>query len=331
MKIFVYEHFTGGGLGAEPLPASLAHEGDLIVQALLKDLASVPGVELLVSRDRRLPPVAQGELLVPLPGEAPLALYARGVAAADAAWPTAPESRGTLERLARETLRLGRTLLGCRPDAVQLTTSKRATASALRAAGIATVPTFGRTDLIDARPGPWVVKPDDAAGCEETLVVPDWRAASQYLAQSPGMVAQPWVEGVAASLSLLCAGGNAVLLCCNRQHLRVAEGRLALERIGVNAIPDPTGHLAALGVRIAATIPGLWGYVGVDLVLGTEGPVVLEINPRLTTSYCGLRPALGINVAARVLDLLRTGDHLGHAPLPRGAPVEIALETLHAG
>ena len=34
------------------------------------------------------------------------------------------------------------------------------------------------------------------------------------------------------------------------------------------------------------------------------GPVVLEINPRLTTSYVGLRPALGRNPAALVLELL---------------------------
>jgi predicted ATP-grasp superfamily ATP-dependent carboligase len=46
----------------------------------------------------------------------------------------------------------------------------------------------------------------------------------------------------------------------------------------------------------------LWGYVGVDLVLADAGPIVLEINPRLTTSYCGLRDALGINPAALVLD-----------------------------
>jgi predicted ATP-grasp superfamily ATP-dependent carboligase len=43
----------------------------------------------------------------------------------------------------------------------------------------------------------------------------------------------------------------------------------------------------------------------VDLVATASGPVVLEINPRLTTSYCGLRPALHLNAAELVLRLLR--------------------------
>jgi len=56
---------------------------------------------------------------------------------------------------------------------------------------------------------------------------------------------------------------------------------------------------------VAAAIPGLWGYVGVDLIEGPDGPVVLEINPRLTTSYAGLRDAVGVNPAGLVLDLLK--------------------------
>ena len=75
-------------------------------------------------------------------------------------------------------------------------------------------------------------------------------------------------------------------------------------------------------------IPGLWGYVGVDLMLAKEGPVVLEINPRLTTSYCGLRRALGINTAAMVLDLLRTGGAADGWRRPEATTtVTLSLET----
>ena len=47
------------------------------------------------------------------------------------------------------------------------------------------------------------------------------------------------------------------------------------------------------------------GYVGVDLVLGDNadgnGDRVIEINPRLTTSYVGLRAAAQANLAAAML------------------------------
>ncbi len=48
-------------------------------------------------------------------------------------------------------------------------------------------------------------------------------------------------------------------------------------------------------------MPPAVGYVGVDLVLGREPDgsqdAVIEINPRLTTSYVGLRTAATSNLA----------------------------------
>jgi predicted ATP-grasp superfamily ATP-dependent carboligase len=52
-------------------------------------------------------------------------------------------------------------------------------------------------------------------------------------------------------------------------------------------------------------VPGLLGYVGVDVVLGEAadggGDAVIEINPRLTTSYVGLRRLARFNLAEAVL------------------------------
>src|SRR5262249_47993413 len=51
-------------------------------------------------------------------------------------------------------------------------------------------------------------------------------------------------------------------------------------------------------------VVGLKGYVGVDLIV-PEGapdlPVVVEINPRLTTSYSGYSALASENPAARLL------------------------------
>jgi predicted ATP-grasp superfamily ATP-dependent carboligase len=56
----------------------------------------------------------------------------------------------------------------------------------------------------------------------------------------------------------------------------------------------------------------LQGYVGVDLVLGAaedaSGDHAIEINPRLTTSYIGLRRLSRNNLARAWLDVLRGGD-----------------------
>jgi predicted ATP-grasp superfamily ATP-dependent carboligase len=328
VRVFAFEFFSGGGLAQQPLPASLAREGDLILTSLVGELAEVAGVEVVASRDPRLPVLAGCRTILPDPGEDPASLYARGLAAADAAWPTASESGGALERFASETVASGKTLLGCSPAAVRLTASKRATARVLHRAGITAVPTFALLDPPPSIPGPWVVKPDTGAGCESTELVFDWAAALERLRTEPGrLVAQPWIEGEPLSLSMICARGAARLLACNRQAIGLRDGRISLERILVNAVPDGDGRWARLADRIAAAIPGLWGYVGVDLVLSPAGPVVLEINPRLTTSYCGLRVALGINTAALVLGLLGTEGELPTAgPAVAGGRVEIGLE-----
>lgn len=326
MNLFVFEFVSGGGLGGEPLPATLAREGDMMLRALLNDLAEISGVCVLASRDPRLPPLPGVRAIVPTPGEDAAALYARGAAGADAAWPIAPETGGALERLARETLGLGKILLGCDPDAIRLATSKRATAHALRAAGVSAVPTVANGDPVPPLPGAWVVKPDDGAGCDGTFLVPDWRAARDHLAGDSGrLVAQPWIDGPALSLSLLCRDGRALLLSGNHQDVRISHGRPSLEAIAVNAVPDRDGRLAELARRIATAVPGLWGYVGVDLVLSPRGPVVLEINPRLTTSYCGLRRALGINTAAMVLDLLQPGEAPSWRRRPAGTTAMISV------
>jgi hypothetical protein len=42
VRIFVCEYITGGGLDGKPLPAGLARKGNLMLAALVKDLAPLP-------------------------------------------------------------------------------------------------------------------------------------------------------------------------------------------------------------------------------------------------------------------------------------------------
>jgi predicted ATP-grasp superfamily ATP-dependent carboligase len=302
-----------------------------MLRTLAAELAEHADLSVVVSRDPRLPSIPRCETLTPEAGEAPLDLYRRGLAACDAAWPIASESGGMLEQLARATLDAGRVLLGCRPEAIRLAASKRATADLLRERGIEVVPTYALPDPIPPLPGRWVVKPDDGAGCEDTIVVESSAEAVARLAADPArLVAQPWIPGDPVSLSLLCAGGACRLLACNRQEISVLDGQVNLRAIQVNAVSDDDGRLARVGERVAAAVPGLWGYVGVDLVLADRGPVVLEINPRLTTSYAALRSALGVNTAALVLGLVGAAGSLPSLEPGAGRTAEIRLEPSHA-
>ncbi len=313
------------------VPPGLLREADLMVRCLIEDLAGCPGIELLSSRDARLPAIPGIETMRVGPADDPGATFVQGVEAADAVWPTAPETGGALEHLATEVERLGKPLLGCRPATVRIAASKRRTALTLAAAAIPVVPTFAADATVPDWSGRWVTKPDDGAGAEDTIVAETWRSASMRLRSDPGLVAQPWLEGTPLSLSMLCVDGQSLLLSCNRQQMRISDGRVALDAIEVNAPVERRDELTTLAARIATALPGLWGYVGVDLVMNDRGPVVLEVNPRLTTSYCGLGRALGISVAAMVLDLLAPGAPARWRRPAGGTAVELSLETCRAG
>ena len=328
MKVFAYEFITGGGLLHDDLPHSLAIEGDMMLGALVADLACIPEVEVLVSRDPRLALRSDGvATMSPNAGEDPFVAFTRGVRQVDAVWPIAPETGGVLEELSRIALAENRLLLGCRPDAIAVAASKLTTITTLSEAGVRCVPTFTSPERVTPIPGPWVIKPDDGAGCADASVVATWQDARGWLdaRAGEGFVAQPWCEGTPLSLSLICHAGEAILLSCNLQHVRRQDARLELDGITVGAVADDAGRYLELSQRIAAVLPGLEGYVGIDLIATDDGPVVLEINPRLTTSYCGLRTSLGVNPAELILG---TAAH-GISPWARlqGEPIQTTRPT----
>ena len=60
--------------------------------------------------------------------------------------------------------------------------------------------------------------------------------------------------------------------------------------------------------RIAQTLPDLAGYVGIDVIVDDDEIIVVEINPRLTTSYIGLRESIGANPAELIINTLTQPD-----------------------
>jgi hypothetical protein len=74
------------------------------------------------------------------------------------------------------------------------------------------------------------------------------------------------------------------------------------------------GHLLpraqGLALRaVEALGAGTGGYIGVDLILGDSADgskdMVIEVNPRLTTSYIGIRQLVTENLLQMILDLSR--------------------------
>lgn len=247
--------------------------------------------------------------------------------AADAVWPLALESAGALEHLSREILRARRILLGSVPGAVQVAGSKLKLAQVLAEGGVATVATYSPHDAVPWDGGAWVVKPDDGAGCLHTMLFSDRAAALAWIRANgaDGYVLQPFVPGRPGSLSLICCDGMARVLSCNQERVAMRDNRFHVLGSIVSGLADDDGMLERLAQQVAAALPGLWGYVGVDFILTAHGAVVLDVNPRLTAAYAGLHASIDHNPAGLVLDLLN-GSGMMPSPAPgRRRPVSVDI------
>ena len=197
----------------------------------------------------------------------------------DAAIVIAPESEGILASIAYWFEASPCRLLGPEGDAVRLCGDKLALSEHLARAG---VPTPAASLVADS-----VVKPRHGAGCLDTFhLLGDF-------------VVQRHVPGLAASVAFI----DGVPLRACAQHIEEEAGRLRYRGGSLPLAPGLEQRAVALAERAAQAVPGLAGWYGVDLVLGQERDEVLEINPRLTTSYVGLRALARGNLMAALLGI----------------------------
>lgn len=302
-RVFVYEHLCAGGEAGAPEEAELMPQGQAMRDAIVSDLLAAGHAVSAATSDRAgaAPPGAQA--VRPAAGETMAAFVERLAAAHDWTWVIAPETGGCLAALTACVPPARR--LGCALEAIVLASSKRATLERLQAHGVP-------TPADHAEPaGRWVVKPDDGAGAADTRVHASLAAARADLAaRGPGAaVLEPWVEGDAMSLSLLCTAQGAELLSVNRQQVRVERvdglDTVQFDGVTIDVLPrgdPPFDALAALAAQVHAAIPGLRGCVGVDIVQHRQrGAVVIEVNPRPTVALAGLSQRLQRNLAAAVV------------------------------
>ena len=337
MNVFISEHVTGGSWGDRPLNGSLAREGAAMIRALVEDCVAIDGCRVTTTWDQRLGefPVAGGSVdLVGDPGEA-AAKFSRRAAEADATLVIAPELDGALAEQWQAVADAGGRWLGSDLAAIQLAGDKLAVAHRLEQLDVPTIPTRVLEPL--DRTGwnwPRVIKRRDGAGAVGTRLVHgagERRAFVDGLDDPGDWVEQPLVAGESLSVAVLVdTGGCRETLPVGRQLINL-EDNLAY-RGGL--LPVDVEWLSSemvdqvVGPTLDA-IPGLAGWVGIDLLAPDDGPgtlLVVEINPRLTTSYLGYRAIALDNLAERLVkresgrSAVRFGD--GHVRFDSSGSVE---------
>jgi tyramine---L-glutamate ligase len=317
MHVFLYEWATGGGLVDEPGPApgSLVREGAAMIGALAGDLLRIKDCRVSAMRDPRV-------LQLALPGCAIVDVHSRTShrdeierlsSEADATILIAPEFDDILLKAARWAAASGGRLLSPSPEFVRVAASKQRTCEVLAAAGVP-VPAGRLLESDEPLPAdtqyPAVLKPVNGAGSQDTYLVSGPYDAPPAYAWARRL--ERYMPGMAASVAVLCGPSGHLTLAPCRQRLS-EDGRL---RYLGGELPLTAGlaeRATALADKALAAMPAATGYIGVDLVLGREPDgsedVVIEINPRLTTSYVGLRAAATSNLAEAMCLVAQAETH----------------------
>lgn len=305
MKVFLGEYVCSGGLGAQPAEDSMRLEGGAMLAALAADLSKVASLSICVVPEL-CPALPKCELHTIQVGKPLWNQWIKAAQGCDAAVVIAPERNGVLAKAVGMLRAAGIDVIAGTGDFLRVASDKQQTARALSTAGVPHPVTFlpsdprsvARLRLCDQ----FIVKPRDGCGTEAISLFEDLDDAMNRATDDD--VVQGYVPGTAVSVSVIVNGNELIVLPAVSQDISIQR----CTYLGGSGplCEDWQRRAGALAQRaIAAMPPYARGFVGLDLVLGEDSSsdVVIEINPRLTTSYVGLRHMVVGNPAARLLGL----------------------------
>lgn len=325
LKIVVIEYFRSGGIAGIPLsqvPASLLEEGTAMLRALVEDCTHLPNVEVSCLLDPRI-----HDDLSTLPYANPCEAeetweqaWPRLAKGADLCVLIAPEQDHCLIKAVQWMRDAGIPVLAGDPTFLQVTSDKLACYQAWASQGILTPPTFSAGDAASLQSNAlvadfacptdgWILKPRMGAGCEEVQLIGSLdrlRSICQRLESPDHWIFQPRVVGEPGSVSVL-AGECLTIMPPMKQTI---EHLLGFSQYLGGAGPwrEVAAHWDSTRVaQWIEAIPGkVAGWLGIDFIMPATGqPVAIEINPRLTTSYLGLRQLCVNNLAHGMVQAFR--------------------------
>lgn len=344
MRLLIYEWCCSGGL-AEPDAArvvepdadreSLVREGRAMFQALLGDASRDGAFEVvaLVEESSMLDlPASVRRIDVP-PGMELQRLVA-AACEADATIVVAPETAGVLAARVAAVRATGGLVLAPGEGFIRLAADKQSTIDSLAAAGVP-VPA-GRSLAAgapwpDAFRRPAVRKARASTGCDGLVTIRPGDPPP-----GPARTAtriEAWCEGLAVGVSCMLGPRGVVPLATVCQAFspeqRCYVGGAPLADAGMRSRAE---SLAVRSIEALArrdrTPPA--GWVGVDIILGSRGDGVddrvLEVNPRITTSFVGLAAAASASLVRAIVDAFE-GRDVDRRPFPATCRFSIADEV----
>jgi predicted ATP-grasp superfamily ATP-dependent carboligase len=327
-KIFIFEFVSGGGFNQTIIPTSLFCEGFGMLRCIIEDLKALDFeiTTMLDSRIYFLYDFLQADIIRKVEkNNTYLKIFKDLIIDSKYVFIIAPETSGILYKLTKIAKNHNRTILSTNLQGIKYGTSKILTSRIFKKYNISTPKTFRipfQNDLLDLDfilhkfrklNCPIVIKPEDGVGAESLHY---FETKSQILEFFTGhdikidkksyYVLQEYIEGRDLSLSLIGSPflfENPLLLSVNSQNININYEES--EYLGGYT---PYENYKKIIEKISSILKKvkfleIEGYFGIDFIEQSSHYLnFIEINPRLTTSYIGLRNILKYNCAELIFN-----------------------------
>jgi predicted ATP-grasp superfamily ATP-dependent carboligase len=323
LKLLVYEHISGGGFGSDQIPKNVLCEGFGMLRTLIADFkaAGHSVTTTLDTRISRLNPPLKADSIISVSSSRELEeKFLEILSQVDAAYIIAPETDDLLRSLVEFVEQVGVVSLNSPAKVIEKVSNKIVFSKSLKRYGIPAPETliFNTRDsseeigqiIQDKINFPVIFKTSNGVSCCGLSVVRNKEQVSaavrkiQNETSGKEFLVEELIKGTAASVSLFSIDGKSIPVSLNRQEVAIETPEAASSYLGGsvpldNALQDEAFDKAK---RIVELFPDLRGYTGIDFVLAEGEAVPIEVNPRLTTSYIGLRRVIDFNPAQAIIN-----------------------------
>ena len=290
-KVLIYEYFTGGGIINEELcSSSLLSEAKIIVNSVVNEYCKSQEYQVYYFLDSRLKLDNLGKSIEIKSSEQ---LYdIKLLRTFDLILPILPEQNMELysycEFLAEQNIE---TLISS-PETIKVLSDKYVFSSFCLKHNIPCIPSY-LSSQINAIPHDTIIEKDRyGVGCSHVKKI-----SKKDSIKRKKMIYQPYIKGNHFSLCVYYEKKSFKILTLNEQDIVLDNNKIKLRSLKVNVKNSHYLELYSILRNIYKSLPGLYAYVGVDLIMTRDKILVVEVNPRLTTSFTGISSTLGINMS----------------------------------
>ena len=215
----------------------------------------------------------------------------------------APESNNIFSKTLKKILSLGFQTLNSELKEIRRFSSKVKTFTSLKKIRLPCVETFTSIREIKYFKSKFIVKPIFSAGSENIFIVKSFKDLKLIAPKITfPFVIQYFKPTLSGSFAMICKNKKANLISCNEHILKYKSKSLKQIGSNIGKFEKYRNDFEIIAKSLATNFSGLYGYIGVDVILEDKVWKVVDVNARFTSSYLGIKKKYGIEIKNKIID-----------------------------